>query len=598
MDPNQGQGSYPGQPPYAQPQYPQPPYGQPAYGQPAYPPPPQAAVVPTGANWAPGVYPMPVATRSQRLRWGIVGAVVLTVALVTAAGAFVLSGAAGAKSLTASAAPKNALAFLEVRVDLPGDQRAKLADFMSHFPGFQDRAQFDNALDELLNRLTGSVSPDLSYTSAFKPWMEGEVSIAAMDIGTVTAGKTTALPTSVAIFALKDRTAAEGWIAAELGRQKIVTTSQDYAGTVLFTTGSGANAGAYAYAFTSQDLLVGTVRGVKAALDSKAGGSLADNANYQAAMDSLSGDSLARFYVDPRGLLSAEIDAASAAGSKATFAAAAQDLPAWMAGSVRAESNRLVVSVAYPRTAATAAGNHVSRLASSVPGNAAAVFELHSAGKAITQALAAYAAQMPGDKTLQTIRGYLAQIGGVDWLGDGVAVVTKNGATIGGGVLVEAPDAATASAKVASIANLVTLAGGTMKITASDETYKGSTITVIHIPASSQTGATPIDIAVAAKGNLIVGGYSDAFVKAVLDTTAATSLASQADYSAVMTAAGSSNQQSFYVNVAAVEDEIGRALFGSRWTADYKPYFDHLGSVAGATVDGNTVILRLVVMAK
>ena len=58
-------------------------------------------------------------------------------------------------------APKNSIFFMEVRTDLPGDQRAKLADFMSHFPGFQDRAQFDNALDELLNMLTGEVSPDL-----------------------------------------------------------------------------------------------------------------------------------------------------------------------------------------------------------------------------------------------------------------------------------------------------------------------------------------------------------------------------------------------------------------------------------------------------
>jgi hypothetical protein len=607
MDPNSDKGSYPGQPQYPQPQYPQPPYGQPPYGQPQYgqpqygqpqyPPAPQGSVVPAGANWVPGVYPMPVASRSHRLRWGIAGAVVMCVALVTAAGAFVLSGAAGQKSLTASVAPKNAIAFLEVRVDLPGDQRAKLADFMSHFPGFQDRAQFDTALDELLNRLTGSVSPDLSYTSAFKPWMEGEVSIAAMDVGGIsTSGSTSVLPSTVAIVALKDRAAAQSWIAAELGRLKIATTSQDYGGTPLFTTGSGASAGAYA--FTDQDLLLGTVKGVKAALDTTAKGSLASNANYQAAMGSLSGDSLARFYVDPRGLLASEVDAASAAGAKATIAAAAQDLPAWMAGSVRAESDRLVVSVAYPRTTATGEGNHVGRLASVVPGNAVGVFELHSVGKVITQDLAAYAAQLPGDKTVETVRSYLAQIGGVDWLGDGVAVLTKNGSTFGGGVIVEATDASTASAKVASIANLVTLAGGSLKITTTDETYKGVTITTIHVPANSQTGGTPIDIAVAAKGNLIVAGYSDVFVKAVIDTTASTSLASQADYSAVMAAVGSSNEESFYVNIPALEDEIGQALFSSRWTTDYKPYFDHLGSVAGVTVDGNTVILRLVIMAR
>jgi hypothetical protein len=79
--------------------------------------------------------------------------------------------------------PKNAVAFLEIRTDLPGDQHAQLADFLSHFPGFKDRAQFDTAMDKLLNKLTGGISPDLQYSSAFKPWLEGEVSMAAMVVG-------------------------------------------------------------------------------------------------------------------------------------------------------------------------------------------------------------------------------------------------------------------------------------------------------------------------------------------------------------------------------------------------------------------------------
>ena len=60
--------------------------------------------------------------------------------------------------------------------------------------------------------------------------------------------------------------------------------------------------------------------------------------------------------------------------------------------------------------------------------------------------------------------------------------------------------------------------------------------------------------------NLIVAGYTDSFVKAVVDTTPATSLASQADYSAVMAAAGSGNEQSLYVDVPALEDQIGQAI--------------------------------------
>jgi hypothetical protein len=571
-----------------------------------------ATIVPIGESWAADVHPVSVSPRSKRLRWGIAGAIVVAVVVATAAGAFALSGAAGSKSLTASLAPKNSVAFLEIRTDLPGDQHARLADFMSHFPGFKDRAQFDNALDETLNKLTSEVSPDLRYSSAFKPWMEGEVSIAVTDVGsvapTVLSDMSYKLPGVVAIFALKDRAAAETWVTDELSRSSIKTTSQDYAGTKLYTTGTGVNQGAYA--FTNQALLLGTVDGVKAALDTTTKGSLADNANYQAAMKSLSGDSIARFYVDAKSYIANQLGSYNAiVGSivgpgpspVSTIGLATKDLPAWVAGSVRAESDRIVVDVAMPRAAGSGADNHTTRLASVLPGSTVGVFEAHSIGAQITKqldALGSGAAGIPAD-SVKSVKDALAKFGGIDWLGDGVAVVTRNGSTYGGGLVVEAGDAATASAKAAMITNLAALAGGSLKLTSRDETYKGVSITIISIPGGPD--GKPVDVAVAAKDNLVVAGYTDAFVKAVIDTTPASSLASGADYAAVMSSAGANNAASGYVNIPALEDQIGQALLPSqsaRWTMDYKPYFDHLGGVGYTVVDGNTVILRLVVMAK
>ena len=90
-------------------------------------------------------------------------------------------------------------------------------------------------------------------------------------------------------------------------------------------------------------------------------------------------------------------------------------------------------------------------------------------------------------------------------------------------------------------------------------------------------------------------------MKSVIDTTPATALAAQPDYQAVVSAAGSSNEQSMYVNIPALEDQIGKAVLqssSSRWTTDYKPYFDHLGGMGYSVVGGNTVILRFVVTAK
>jgi hypothetical protein len=555
---------------------------------------PGATLSPIGDSWAANVHPVAVSPRSKRLRWGIAGAIVVAVVVATAAGAFVLSGAAGSKSLTASLAPKNAVAFLEVRTDLPGDQHARLADFMSHFPGFKDRAQFDNALDEVLNKLTSQVSPDLRYSSAFKPWMEGEVSIAVTDISSVVSQSP---PGVVAIFALKDRAAAETWVTDELNRSSIKTTSQDYAGTKLYTTGSGVNQGAYA--FTNQALLLGTVDGVKSALDTATKGSLADNAKYQAAMKSLSGDNIARFYLDAGSYLASMLG--SQASGLSTLSLATSNMPAWIAGSVRAESDRMVVDVAMPRATGSGADNHTSRLASALPGSTVGVFEMHSIGSQVTKQLDALAAGQSGAiaDSVKSVKDALAKIGGIDWLGDGVAVVTKDGSNYGGGLVVEAGDAATASAKAAMITNLAALAGGSLKLTSRDETYKGIAITVISIPNGSN--GTPVEVAVAAKDNLVVAGYTDAFVKDVIDTTPGSSLASSSDYTAVMAAAGANNMSSGYVNIPALEDQIGQALLASqssRWTLDYKPYFDHLGGVGYTVVDGNTVILRLVVMAK
>lgn len=569
---------------------------QPRAGQPQDDSSQQATLVPMPDGWAAGVSPVVISRRSHRGRWAIAGAVVLIVALLTAGGAFVLSGAGGLKSLTASAAPKNTYAFLEVRVDLPGDQHARLADFMSHFPGFADRAQFNTALDEMLNRLTSSVSPDLNYTTAFKPWMQGEFSLALVDEGRQASAGV------VAIFAVKDRAGAESWAASTIARRSLALATSDYAGTKLYSTGSGAND--EAYAVTDQDLFVGTTPGVKNALDAKTNGSLADNANYQAAMKSVTGDGIARMFLDTGHVaaIGTSGNMMPGIGMAVSSVLSTKDVPTWIAGSLRAESDRVVVTVAMPRTGASSLGigNHSSTLASLLPGTTVAVAEAHSIGKVITGVMPMMASQSgmtSSSNQIAQVTDILSKIGGTDWIGDGAVVLTKDGSTLGGGVVVEATDAATASVKESLITNLATLASVTMHVSSKDEAYKGVTITLINIPADV-TGGIPIQIAVAAKDNLIVAGYTDAFVKAVVDTTSSNSLASQADYSNVMAQAGSSNEQSFYVNVPAVEDQIGQQFSPARWTADYKPYFDHVGGVAGAVIDGDTVILRIVISAR
>jgi len=253
-----------------------------------------------------------------------------------------------------------------------------------------------------------------------------------------------------------------------------------------------------------------------------------------------------------------------------------------------------------PRSGSAGGAKHASRLASILPGTTVGVVEVHGTGKIVTDGLAALVPELPAGSaadSLRSIRDALARFGGVDWLGDGVAAVIKDGTGYGGGVVVEATDASTAGAKVALITAAAALAGGSLNISSRAETYRGVNITVFSVPYGA---GKPMEIALAAKGDVIVAGYTDAFVKAVIDTTPGASLASQPDYSAVMAAAGASSDQSMYVNIPALEDQIGLALLSSssRWKTDFKPYFDHLGGVGYSLVDGNTVILRLVVTAR
>jgi hypothetical protein len=617
--------------------------GDHVYGQAAPATQTQPQLIPMGEGWAPGVGAAPVPSKSRRVRWGIALGFVAIVAIVGTAGAYVLSGTAGAgQSLTAAYAPKNTISFTVLRTDLPGDQHQKLADFLSHFPGFADRALFDSAMDTELNHIVSSISPDLTYTSAFKPWMQGEISIAATGLGSLgsgsligsmsglgmgammgglgatglTIGSGTAagaqIPDAVVMVALKDRTAAETFVSSEVAKVGQTFTSSSYAGATLYTTGSGNSAASYA--FIDNVLLLGTPDGVRASLDAKSKGSLAADDNYKAAMKSLSGDSVATFYIAESALIKSEL------ASIPTSTLPQDDLnyllgniPAWTAGQVRAESDHLLVETTMPRPGISPApGNHVSTLAPLVPSSTVAIVETHSLGEIATSALdslTSQAAPLDLRNQLNAVKTAIAGFGGLDWLGDGAVVVTKDGSTYDGGVVVQTTDAKTASDKLDLVRTLVTATGGS-GISSTDDTYKGVTITTLR--TSGGTALEPgipdttgmmlnASISFAAKDGLIIAGADEAFVKSVIDTSSSNSLASSDTYKAALAAAGNSNAGSAYVDIPTIVAGVVAALPASdaaSFNTDVKPYLDHVGGAAFANIDGSTITVRLIVMAK
>ncbi len=584
--------------------------------------PPAPAMQPLGNAWAPGVAPIQVGTRGRRFRWAVSSAVVLVVVVAAAAGAFVLSGSAGAnQSLTAGYAPQDTIAFVDMRADLPGDQHQNLADFLSHFPGFKDRAQFDNAFDEILNKVTGAVSPDLTYQWAFKSWTTGEVSIAVTSLGSfgnveplfvdfstcpfngtpcpiATAApplSMQAAPNAVVIVAIKDRAAGEKWMSSEVGKTGITFAAQTYGGTQLYSgTKDGTSA---AYAFTNKVLVLGTETAVKSALDAPAKGSLDQTSSYKTAMGTFSGDSLATFYLNPPKFLSSYTSAMSGVpGMNIDMSSLLGSMPAWMAGSIRAESGQVMFEMNMPATGKTSGSNTESVVASDLPASTVGVLEIHSVGSSIEKSIETLNADPSLAPSVSQIKQALNLIGGLSWIGDADVAFTQTASGFSGGLVVKTPDASTASSKKAMLTNLIALAGSTYGMTESDQTYHGTTITDVTV----SSGGTKFQFGVAVKDDLVVAGLDD-FVKSVLDTTSGNSLASQSDFQALMAAVGKSNVEYGYLNVPLLASAMTKLADASQladYNLNYKPYIDHLGGAAFAVTTGDVVTMKLVITAR
>src|SRR5439155_15760668 len=110
-----------------------------------------------------------------RLRWGLA----LVGVLIVAAASFLIVSLVGGRPATSTAMgymPSNTIMYSEVRLDLPGDQRQKLASFLAAFPSFKDQSAIDPKIDELFDRVIRAASHDKqTWTTDIKPWFGGQL---------------------------------------------------------------------------------------------------------------------------------------------------------------------------------------------------------------------------------------------------------------------------------------------------------------------------------------------------------------------------------------------------------------------------------------
>ncbi len=569
--------------------------------------PPAGSAPPPGAPARPG----------GLVRWGVaLVAVAAVVGVVSVGAAYLAAGAAG--SAVRGWLPPDTVAYLELRADLPGDQRAKVGDIIAKFPGFADQASLDAKIDEALDRiLEGSGS---SWTQDVKPWLAGEVAVAvtsaAFDIAAMPDLAAPDLDSpdlglapddgAVALVAVKDEAAAETWISGLVeGEQR----TEAYAGGEI-TLVEGPLGSTMAYAIEGGVMLLGPELTVKAALDTGGSSEVAASASFAAALDTAPNAYLGFGYLD----MAAFVDAATeAAGSAADLPQACLDealaaIPAWASGSMRADTDVLVFTTTVPvvgEPAATAAGP--SAIAEHLPASTRVAIEIRDFGPSLLAAIDMLKEQLACEPSaaemVDQLDQALAAIGGaealVGWADDtALALSYSGGLAFGGGLAATVSDEEAAGRAIDQVQALLALAGAGSGIAVREEPYGEGELLVIEVPSGELFAEEMPAFAVTAQGGIFVLGTLD-FVKEVVDTEANASLAVTDAYERAIAAAGGDGVSDVYVDITGLRLSLEQMMPDeekSRYETEIKPFLEPFEAFAAVTAaPGTTSVSRAVV---
>jgi hypothetical protein len=289
-------------------------------------------------------------------------------------------------------------------------------------------------------------------------------------------------------------------------------------------------------------------------------------------------------------------------------------VPDWTAFWVRVEGDALVMESAAPKTA-TKLGpteDRASDVAKHVPSTAIALAVTHDTGATLTQTLELYKDEADLKEVTDGIDQALGVLGGADgaigWIGDTGLVVNPAGDLVEGGLVILPTDAKAAARFFTSVRNLAAI-GSPVAVTFREEDHNGTTITIASLDTAGMAGMAPIqldkiEIAWAVTDDLVVIGSGPEFVKHVLDTTDATSLASNDRYKGLIDRVGTGTGSTF-VDIAAIRTLVETHLKGAdaaelkHYETDVKPFltpFDAL--VASGSVGGDLTTSTLIVTVK
>ncbi|HSH21516.1 MAG TPA: DUF3352 domain-containing protein [Candidatus Caenarcaniphilales bacterium] len=520
-------------------------------------------------------------------------------------------------------APSESIAYAELRLDLPGDQREQVLAFMAHFPGFSDAGAVEQRIAEAFDEAASESGEELAWERDVKPWFGGQLAVIIPSPGEDDGEDDRPRSRWVIGLSVKDRAAAEKLIAQHAstsGRE-----SDEHRGATVWTGNGGRRP---ALALTDDALLLSErLADLHKALDVAAGErpGLADDERFSDPIGNLQPDRLATFYLD------GEAVAELADDRMAALEMAAEPYAGLLGGrtvaELRAEGDHLVL-LARMRPGPEAPplpSNRMTELASYMPPDSAVYFETRDTGAGIKRSLTTFLERAGGmdaddgfEPQIETMLGMPVE-DYLDFLDDAAVAVSFGGGQPSGGLVATVTDDLVARQRLERLVGLLrtAVAFETLPIIIEEEQHADTTITFIRPRDDSDTGDSDMEdypmgapelsfpgidrlpsigFAFTDDGLLLVG--VDDFVRDALDRES-DGLAATDSYRTALEAGGSENAGVAYLDLAALRQLMEKDMDERervRYEREIQPYLAPFTRVVSVTVrEGDELVSRTLV---
>lgn len=545
--------------------------------------------------------------RGSRVRWAVALLVTALVVAVGAAAAILLTGQTAPSPLVGYASP-GSVVYGEVRLDLPGDQRTELGQFLSKFPGFADQSTLDAKIDDVLDRVVRAATEDRqTWTTDIQPWFGGQL---GFSVGAMPTAERPEDARFLLILGVTDAERARAWF--DQVTADVETTPGEQDGMQLSLFGADGVTGAMGI-HDERVMLVGDEASVREAIAGDGNGELESNEQFGQAQAAIEGDSLGFVYVDLQAYTGWAMDLSESIGASVPFAELSRELtPEWMMFRAQARGDSLAFEAVGPHPELTAADeNRAGSLAGHVPPSTFFLADAHDAGASIRELSARLRQEPEAAEVFEQLDQVLSFVGGeeglVGWMGDAGVALARDGDGIHGGLIFRPTDRARAENLLTNLRNLASLGGASMGLTVRDEDHAGTPVTIIDVgdwrdlAGAAAGSAMPgtdlpegrLEIAYAVTDDVVVLGIGPSFVRASLDAGSSDSLADDDRYRNLLEQVGAENTASLWLDMVAVRELVEQLGTTdpegfAAYERDVKPYLLPIDSIIQATVrDGD-----------